>query len=54
MIAFGKQSGYESITLWTVSALTAAAHLYRSFGFRKVEESQAGSGGWTWWRRSRS
>jgi N-acetylglutamate synthase-like GNAT family acetyltransferase len=37
-IAFSKQSGYGAITLWTVSALTAAAHLYRSFGFRKVQE----------------
>lgn len=37
-IAFSKQSGYESITLWTVSALNAAAHLYQSFGFKKVEE----------------
>jgi len=25
-------------TLWTVSSLTAAAHLYRSAGFQKVEE----------------
>jgi N-acetylglutamate synthase-like GNAT family acetyltransferase len=37
-IAFCKASGYQSIILWTVSALAAAAHLYRSVGFRKVEE----------------
>lgn len=40
-IAFSNQSGYEFITLWTVSALNAAAHLYQSFGFRKVEEKPA-------------
>jgi ribosomal protein S18 acetylase RimI-like enzyme len=37
-VAFAKRCGYESIFLWTVSALTAAAHLYRSAGFEKVEE----------------
>jgi N-acetylglutamate synthase-like GNAT family acetyltransferase len=37
-IAFSKQQGYRSIILWTVSALTAAAHLYRQAGFVKVEE----------------
>jgi ribosomal protein S18 acetylase RimI-like enzyme len=36
--AFCRDCDYESIMLWTVSALTAAAHLYRSAGFRKVEE----------------
>jgi GNAT superfamily N-acetyltransferase len=29
---------YETVFLWTVSALTAAAGLYRSVGFEKVEE----------------
>jgi hypothetical protein len=29
------------VFLWTVSALTAAARLYRSFGFEKVEERLA-------------
>jgi GNAT superfamily N-acetyltransferase len=38
-IAFSRECGYESIILWTVSALTAAAHLYRSAGFVKVEEN---------------
>ncbi len=37
-IAFSKSSGYETVILWTVSELAAAAHLYRSAGFRKVEE----------------
>jgi ribosomal protein S18 acetylase RimI-like enzyme len=37
-IAFCKEHGYRSIVLWTTSALTAAAHLYRSAGFSKVEE----------------
>ena len=37
-VAFCKRSGYKSVFLWTVSALRAAAHLYRSVGFEKVEE----------------
>ncbi len=37
-VTFGKRCGYESIFLWTVSALTAAAQLYRSIGFEKIEE----------------
>ncbi len=37
-VAFSRERGYRTIILWTVSALTAAAHLYRSAGFRKVEE----------------
>ncbi len=37
-IAFCRVSGYDRVMLWTVSALTAAAHLYRAAGFRKVEE----------------
>jgi ribosomal protein S18 acetylase RimI-like enzyme len=37
-VAFARACGYERIVLWTVSALTAAAHLYRSAGFRKVEQ----------------
>lgn len=35
-IAFSETCGYRSVILWTVSALTAAARLYRSAGFRKV------------------
>jgi len=37
-VAFCRERGYDSIFLWTVSALTAAARLYRSAGFHKVEE----------------
>jgi GNAT superfamily N-acetyltransferase len=37
-LAFCKGQGFREVILWTVSALEAAAHLYRSAGFRKVEE----------------
>jgi GNAT superfamily N-acetyltransferase len=37
-VEFARQSGYVSLSLWTVSALTAAARLYRSAGFERVEE----------------
>jgi GNAT superfamily N-acetyltransferase len=37
-IAFARQAGYGCIVLWTVRSLAAAAHLYVSAGFRKVEE----------------
>jgi ribosomal protein S18 acetylase RimI-like enzyme len=37
-VAFTEERGYGSVFLWTVSALAAAAHLYRAAGFRKVEE----------------
>jgi GNAT superfamily N-acetyltransferase len=37
-IAFSRHCGYEALFLWTVRALTAAARLYRSAGFAKVEE----------------
>jgi ribosomal protein S18 acetylase RimI-like enzyme len=37
-IAFCEACGYTSVILWTERALTAAGHLYRSAGFRKVEE----------------
>jgi GNAT superfamily N-acetyltransferase len=37
-VGFCRQRGFESIFLWTVSALTAAARLYRHAGFEKVEE----------------
>jgi GNAT superfamily N-acetyltransferase len=37
-IEFCAGRGYESIFLWTGSVLTAAAQLYRSAGFVKVEE----------------
>jgi ribosomal protein S18 acetylase RimI-like enzyme len=37
-VEFCKHCSYETVFLWTVSALTVAARLYRSFGFEKVEE----------------
>jgi GNAT superfamily N-acetyltransferase len=37
-VGFCRRQNYQSVFLWTVSALTAAARLYQSFGFRKVEE----------------
>jgi ribosomal protein S18 acetylase RimI-like enzyme len=37
-VAFARRQGYESIILWTVSALTAAARLYRAAGFERVEQ----------------
>jgi len=37
-VAFCKDHGYRTIILWTVSTLVAAAHLYKSAGFSKVEE----------------
>ena len=43
-VAFARASGYESIHLWTVSALPAAARLYRAAGFAKVEEKKGAWG----------
>jgi GNAT superfamily N-acetyltransferase len=40
-ISFCRQMRYESIFLWTVSALTVAGKLYRSCGFERVESSSA-------------
>ncbi len=37
-VSFCRDCRYESILLWTVSALAAAAHLYRGAGFKRVEE----------------
>ena len=36
---FCRGCGYESVFLWTVSALTAAARIYLAAGFHKVEET---------------
>jgi len=36
-IAFSRDAGYESVILWTISALHTAAHLYRSAGFEPIE-----------------
>jgi len=38
-VVFCRRAGYSSIFLWTVSALSAAASLYRSSGFRLTEEN---------------
>jgi GNAT superfamily N-acetyltransferase len=43
-VEFCKGHGYESVLLWTVSSLSAAARLYQLFGFTKVEEKP----GWRW------
>ncbi|HVZ41086.1 MAG TPA: GNAT family N-acetyltransferase [Candidatus Kapabacteria bacterium] len=40
-VAFARDQGYSGIILWTVSALRAAAHLYTSVGFRKMESIAA-------------
>ncbi len=37
-IGFCRESGYRYVFLWTVSALKAAASLYRSEGFQLTEE----------------
>jgi N-acetylglutamate synthase-like GNAT family acetyltransferase len=37
-VDFARQAGYRAIVLWTVSALAAAAALYRAAGFIRVEE----------------
>jgi GNAT superfamily N-acetyltransferase len=38
-LMFCEEMSYDSIFLWTVSALTSAARLYQSAGFKKVEEN---------------
>jgi GNAT superfamily N-acetyltransferase len=37
-VAFARECRYDSVFLWTVNALTAAARVYRDGGFVKVEE----------------
>jgi N-acetylglutamate synthase-like GNAT family acetyltransferase len=37
-VSFCEECRYDRVILWTVSALKAAAHLYRSAGFHKIEE----------------
>jgi GNAT superfamily N-acetyltransferase len=43
-LAYCREVGYPSVTLWTVAGLPAAAHLYRSTGFVLAEEHA--SDGW--------
>ena len=35
-VSFARQVGYSRITLWTQSSLSAARHIYESFGFQLV------------------
>jgi DNA-binding MarR family transcriptional regulator/GNAT superfamily N-acetyltransferase len=37
-VRFAERAGYEKITLWTNSVLTAARHIYASCGFVRVAE----------------
>lgn len=37
-LAFCRAEGFRSVFLWTVKGLDAAAHLYRSAGFRVTQE----------------
>jgi GNAT superfamily N-acetyltransferase len=39
-IDFAKKAGYTKITLWTQSSLSAARHIYESFGFQLTESKQ--------------
>lgn len=37
-LLFAKQSGYQTVTLWTVDMLTAARKLYLQAGFQLIDE----------------
>ncbi len=37
-LAFGRERGFEGVTLWTLKGLEAAAQLYGQAGFQVVEE----------------
>ena len=37
-VEFAKDEGYESVVLWTVSALASAGRIYASAGFVRTEE----------------
>lgn len=37
-LGFCREQGYRSVFLWTFSELEAAAHLYRTHGFKLTEE----------------
>lgn len=39
-VRFARRSGYEKITLWTNSVLTAARHIYQNVGFQIVKEEK--------------
>ena len=38
-LQFCRERGFKSVTLWTISELKAAAHLYRSAGFKVTYEN---------------
>ena len=38
-LSFCRQRGFKTVSLWTISELKTAAHLYRAAGFRVVEEN---------------
>jgi DNA-binding MarR family transcriptional regulator/GNAT superfamily N-acetyltransferase len=44
-IRFGRQAGYQKITLWTQSILLAARHIYEKAGFRLVQAERQNSFG---------
>ncbi|QXG77095.1 GNAT family N-acetyltransferase [Modestobacter sp. L9-4] len=44
-VAFAQEAGYRSMTLWTVSALEAARHIYRKTGFVLTDSSPSTSFG---------
>lgn len=44
-IAFARETGYRSMTLWTVSALEAARHIYTKTGFVLTDSSASTSFG---------
>ncbi len=37
-VEFSRRRGFKSVFLWTLKELTVAGHLYRSMGFKVVEE----------------
>ena len=39
-VGFARSCGYRRMTLWTQDILSAARHIYRSVGFRLVEEER--------------
>jgi GNAT superfamily N-acetyltransferase len=38
-LAFCRERGFHTVSLWTISELTTAAHLYRQAGFQVIEEN---------------
>jgi ribosomal protein S18 acetylase RimI-like enzyme len=46
-VRLAKRNGYEKITLWTNSVLSAARHIYEKVGFRVVKEKNITASGRT-------